>query len=132
MSTSTTRFCAGVNRWLALTTVLLILLTCAVWVYDHWGRPTGTTLTFPIGPERVLRLNIWKPGLTYARYDLDHHDRLIPGQGPVMIAIWFQDNTANITTRRLALLKMPVWLLTVCALSEALILAGVWLVRVRS
>ncbi len=120
-----------VDRWLALVTVLLVMLAGAVWAREHWGPPGGATLSVPIPPGRVLYLTIWKPGPAYHPRDRDHHDRLLPSQGPMMIAIWYQ-NTTTVATRRLALFGLPMWPLMLLATSTTLVLLGGWWKRRRA
>src|SRR5688500_7724978 len=103
---------AHIERWLVAATTLLALLTGAVWAHERWGHPTGTAVTLPITPGRAVYLNIWKQGPTYDPGDRDRHDRLIPGGGPMQVAIWYQDTT-TVLTRRLAIFELPTWPLIV-------------------
>lgn len=121
---------ARIERWLVPATILLALLTGAVWAHERWGRPTGTAVTLPITPGRVLYLNVWKPGPTYDPGDRDRHDRLIPGGGPMQVAIWYQDTT-TVQTRRLAIFELPTWPLIVLTVSAMLVLLGIWRISAR-
>jgi hypothetical protein len=118
------------ERWLVPATLLLAVLTGAVWAHERWGRPTGTALTVPIASGRALHLNIWKQGPTYDPGDRDRHDRLIPGGGPMQVAIWYQD-TAAVLNRRLALFELPTWPLVVITVGTGLALLGIWRLRAR-
>ena len=122
---------ARLHRWLVPATVLLALLTAAVWAHEHWGQASGTTLAVPVAPGRLLHLNVWKPGPAYAPRDVDRHDRLLPGNGPMKMAIWYQDRGAVIT-QRLAIFDLPAWPLMVLTASASLLLLGLWRTRARS
>jgi hypothetical protein len=107
-------------HWLTTINCLLVLLTGLVWYQEHWGRPTGAAITVPFGPAHALYINIWKPGPDYDPGDRDRHDRLIPGEGPMRMAIWYQD-TMRVTTRRLGIINLPSWpLIMLCGSSIAI------------
>jgi hypothetical protein len=114
---------ARIERWLIPATILLVLLAGTVWAHERWGRPTGTAVTVAIAPGRALYLNIWKQGPDYDPGDHDRHDRLIPGGGPMQVAIWYQDTT-TVLTRRLAIFELPAWPLIVMSVSAVVVLLG--------
>lgn len=98
-------------HWALLWLAILVVLCAATWSYELWGKPSGVSVTLPIGPGRQLHANLWKPGPGYVDADFNR-GMLITRHGPPNIMVWYQDQSSMLQLGSLKLVTWPLLLLT--------------------